>query len=120
MNKEQVLELIAKTPKGEERAKLLENQEIRNAVLSSGANVTIYCGEINKEASAKHSKGIFANVFVGLIQRKNRSGKLDGLGALGGLAERTDEKDFCFLSDEGKKQLIGAKDDVIEKDGQIY
>lgn len=118
MNKDQVLELIAKTPKGEERAKLLENQEIRNAVLSSGANVTIYCGEINKEA--KTGKGIFADVFIGLIQRKNKKGNLDGLGALGGLAERTDEKDFCFLSDEGKKQLIGAKDDVIEKDGQIY
>ncbi|MBQ2884605.1 MAG: hypothetical protein IJE43_12650 [Alphaproteobacteria bacterium] len=118
MNKEQVLELIAQTPKGEERAKLLENPEIRTAVLSSGANVTLYCGDV--DTSAKHSKGIFANVFVGLIQRKNRSGKLDGLGALGGLAERTDEREFCFLSDESKKQLVGKKDDVVEKNGQIY
>ena len=74
MNREQVLDLIANAPKGEERAKLLENPEIRKAVLSSGANVTIYSGEINSEA--KFSKGMFADVFVGLIQRKNKKGKL--------------------------------------------
>ena len=85
MIKDDVLGLIANTPKGEERAKLLENPEIRKAVLSSGANVTIYSGEVNSEA--KFSKGMFADVFIGLIQRKNRKGKLDGLGALGGLAE---------------------------------
>ena len=116
MNKEQILELIAQTPKGDERAKLLENPEIRNAVLSSGANVTIYSGEIASDA--KSSRKMFSDVFVGLIQRKNRKGNLDGLGALGGLAERTDEKDFYFLSEEAKHKLIGQKDDVIEKDGK--
>ena len=117
MNKERVLELMAKTSKGEERAKLLENSEIRNAVLSSGANVTIYSGEINLEA--RMSKGIFADVFIGLIQRKNRKGKLDGLGALGGLAERTDENYFSSLSDDDKVQLVGKKDDVIAKEGVV-
>ena len=116
MIKDDVLGLIANTPKGEERAKLLENPEIRKAVLSSGANVTIYSGEVNSEA--KFSKGMFADVFIGLIQRKNRKGKLDGLGALGGLAERTDKKEFYLLSDEQKRDLVGKKDDVIEKDGE--
>ena len=115
MNKEQILELIAQTPKGEERAKLLENPEIRNAVLSSGANVTLYTGEIDLEA--KTSKMMFSNVFIGLIQRKNKKGMLDGLGALGGLAERTDEKEFNLLSEDERYNLIGQKDDVIEKDG---
>ncbi len=117
MNREQVLDLIANAPKGEERAKLLENPEIRKAVLSSGANVTIYSGEINSEA--KFSKGMFADVFIGLIQRKNKKGKLDGLGALGGLAERTDKEEFYLLSDEQKRELIGKKDDVIVKDGEV-
>ena len=118
LDREQVLDLMAKTPKGDDRAKLLENPEIRNAVLSSGANVTIYSGEINIEAET--SKKLFSDVFIGLILRKNKRGKLDGLGALGGLAERTNEDDFKVLSEEERHRLIGQKDDVIEKYGKAF
>lgn len=109
------LDLIAKTPKGTARADLLRNENLRSAVLSSGANVTIYSGDITPNASNVGDK--LANVSVGLVVRKNRQGKLDGLGALGGLAERTDSSDFESMSDSDRRNLVGVKDDVIEIDG---
>ena len=42
ITRHEALQKIAQTSKGVERAELLKNNEIRNAVLSSGANVTIY------------------------------------------------------------------------------
>ena len=42
ITRHEALQKIAQTSKGAERAELLKNNEIRNAVLSSGANVTIY------------------------------------------------------------------------------
>ena len=109
------LELIAKTPKGDARADLLRDENIRSAVLSSGANVTIYSGDVVSGANNVGDK--LAGVSVGLVLRKNRQGKLDGLGALGGLAERTDLSEFESMSDSEKRKLISVKDDVIEIDG---
>ena len=92
-NKQQrALTKIALTPKGIERAKLLQDDDFRKLVLSSGANVTIYSGEIDLSATTPSKK--LENIQIGLIQRKNKKGKFDGLGALGGLAERTNEAYF--------------------------
>lgn len=110
-NKTRALALLATTPKGEARAKLLKNTSFRNAVLSSGANVTIYMGSV--DYSADNVVQSLQNVYVGLIQRKNRHGNFDGLGALGGLAERTDRKKFDSLNKKEKSELVTAKDDVI-------
>jgi len=116
-NKQQrALTKIALTPKGRERAKLLQDDDFRKLVLSSGANVTIYSGEIDLSATTPSKK--LENIQIGLIQRKNKKGKFDGLGALGGLAERTNEAYFNQLSEEEKLNLIGQKDDVILQDGK--
>ena len=109
-NKEALL-LIASAPKGKKRAELLKDDEIRRAVLSSGANVTIYTGEVNHNAQDVVQS--LRDVYIGLIQRKNRYGNFDGLGALGGLAERTDRKFFDKMTLQEKLQLVSLKDDVI-------
>lgn len=110
-NNSEVLELIALTPKGEERAKLLQNEKFRNCVLSSGANVTIYTGDIDHSSNSVTQS--LKNVYVGLIQRKNKHGRFDGLGALGGLAERTNIDTFNILSVDEKLELVSVKDDVV-------
>ncbi len=115
MEKEDVLQIIASTPKGEERKRLLDDDRLRNLVLNTGANVTIFSGEIK---DGKTFKEMFENVFIGLIQRKNKKGQPNGLGALGGLAERTSSKEFDLMSEEEKKGLVGKKDDVIIKKGK--
>lgn len=109
--KKEILEKIALTPKGERRAKMLENEEIRNSVLNSGANVLLYTGDIKQNEENIIKK--LENIYVGVILRKNKKGNFDGLGALGGLAERTKEDEFYALSLEMRKKLIGVKDDVI-------
>lgn len=96
------------------RAELLKNEKIRGLVLNSGANVTLYCGGI---CNGKTIKERFKNVFVGLIQRKNKSGGHDGLGALGGLAERTSPETFNSLSETDRKAMVGKKDDVVLQAG---
>lgn len=109
--RKEVLEALGKAPKGAEREKILSVKENRDLLLSSGANVTLYTGEAVESASMEK---MFANVYVGLIQRLNaKTGKPDGVGALGGLSERTDEQEFYNMSLEQRKQLIGQKDDVI-------
>ena len=113
--REKVLLLISSTPKGNLRAKLLEKNEIRQAVLSSGANVTIYSGEVDD--SADNVVQSLSNVYIGLIQRKNKKGQFDGLGALGGLAERTDEQAFASLSKSDRISLFQVKDDVVISTG---
>lgn len=110
----EILEKIANTPKGTARAQLLADDKVRKAVLSSGANVTLYCGKPHTATTAKEA---LSEVYIGLIQRKNKKGLLDGLGALGGLAERTNEEVFNSLDDNKKTQLIGQKDDVILENG---
>ena len=112
--KEELLEQIAHTPKGAMREAILNNPQIRNTLLNSGANVTLYSGEIvNNAPSIKKS---LENVFVGLIQRKNKKGNFDGLGALGGLAERTSSEYFNNLNPEEQFSLVGIKDDIILTD----
>lgn len=111
-----ILSLIASTPKGAERAKLLENETFRNLVLNSGANVTIYTGDVKRDAETVTQR--LNDVCIGLIQRKNRSGNFDGLGALGGLAERTNIEYFESLNTEEKIKLVSIKDDVIIADGK--
>ena len=110
-NREDALTKITKTPKGSERAKLLKDDDFRNLVLSSGANVTIYEGQIKEGASS--IKEAISDVYIGLIQRKNKKGNFDGLGALGGLAERTSLEEFNELSSSERRKLVGKKDDVI-------
>ena len=109
---EQALQRIADLPKGEDRKKLLQDEDFRRLVLSSGANVTIYSGNIKSDKSISLEEAL-SGVYVGLIQRKNRSGKLDGLGALGGLAERTSEEEFYGLGQEKRTELINQRDDVV-------
>jgi len=104
------LKIIAQTPKGKERALLLKDDDFRAAVLSSGANVTIYSGRPHNAETAKEA---LSDVYIGLLQRKNKQGKLDGLGALGGMAERTREEEFYMLDELKRLDLIGQKDDVI-------
>ncbi len=113
--KEVILAQIASLPKGEKRKELLEHDDIRNLVLNSGANVTIYEGDV---VEGKSVKDMLKNVYIGLIQRKNKKGNFDGLGALGGLAERTDEEYFNQLTENERLNLIGQKDDIILKDGK--
>ena len=117
MDKNQALHILASTSKGKYREKLLQDDNFRNLVLSSGANVTIYEGDV---VEGKSVKDMLKNVYIGLIQRKNRKGNFDGLGALGGLAERTDEEYFRSLSKKEQVELIGFKDDVILKNGEPF
>ena len=114
MNKN-VLSLLSKLPKGHWRAYLLKNSKIRNSVLSSGANVTIYTGQVKENAD--NVSQCLQDIHIGLIQRKNKHGNFDGLGALGGLAERTDSEHFLKLSQKERLELSKIKDDVIIVDG---
>lgn len=109
--KEEVLKKIALTPKGREREKLLADDNIRNCVLSSGANVTLYCGELKEKP--ENAVDEISEIYVGLILRRNKKGNFDGLGALGGLAERTDKQKFTRLAEDEKLELVGKKDDVV-------
>lgn len=111
----ETLQLLSQTPKGEQREKLLQNDDLRNSVLSSGANVTIYTGEVNRKS--ENVIEAIQNVYIGLIQRKNKKGQYDGLGALGGLAERTKKEEFESLSQQKQHELVSLKDDVIIVDG---
>ena len=110
------LRIIADTSRGDERAKLLEDDAFRRLVLNSGANVTIFDG---KPKEGNTFKERFEDIYVGLIQRKNKHGKLDGLGALGGMAERTSMAQFLGLSEKEREMLLGQKDDVIMADGKV-
>lgn len=114
---EVALKIIAQTPKGAARAKLLQNEAFRLLVLNSGANVTIYGGEVQNGDSCRAK---LQNVCIGLLQRQNKAGKPDGLGALGGMAERTSKVEFNSLNPEQKAELIGQRDDVISVHGMPH
>ncbi|MBP1532265.1 MAG: hypothetical protein ILA52_02040 [Alphaproteobacteria bacterium] len=114
--KDIALKKIAKASKGTERAALLKNDELRGLLLNSGANVTIYDGSAKPGTTCQE---MLQDVYIGLIQRKNKKGYLDGLGALGGLAERTPEEQFAQMSNIEKLALLGEKDDIILRDGHI-
>ena len=110
INREDALTKIANTPKGSKRTQLLMDDSFRALVLSSGANVTIYEGELRESPLIKEA---ISGIYIGLIQRKNKKGNFDGLGALGGLAERTTLEEFNKLTSSERRMLIGKKDDVI-------
>lgn len=113
--KKKVLFLLSMLPKGHLRAQLLKNDKIRSSVLNSGANVTIYTGKVKENADTVAQ--CLQDIHVGLIQRKNKRGNFDGLGALGGLAERTDEMVFLKLPPAARLELAKMKDDVIVVNG---
>jgi hypothetical protein len=85
-------------------------------VLNSGANVTFYTGQV-KGGMASVLESL-ENVYIGLNQRKNRRGELDGLGAFGGLAERTKREEFEAMGKSERMALVKTKDDVEIVDGE--
>ncbi|MBR1825518.1 MAG: hypothetical protein IJ770_02920 [Alphaproteobacteria bacterium] len=115
--KEAALKKIAQTPKGAARAELLKIEAFRAQVLNSGANVTIYTGELHRGNTFKE---MLSDVYIGLIKRKNKHGMPDGIGALGGMAERTNPQKFAQMTIEQKRTLVGQKDDVILVGGMPY
>lgn len=113
-NKEELLTALSLANKGNERAKILEIEQNRNLIQSSGANVTLYSGEIKTSPSSLKA---LENVHIGVIRRLNaKTGEPDGIGALGGLSERTNEAEFTAMSPKQRRALIGKKDDVIMSD----
>ena len=101
---------------GEERASILYEGENRKLIESSGANVTLYAGDVK---TGKTLKEELEDVSVLLIERLNaKTGVRDGVGALGGLSERTTLLEFTKLSKDERRALIGHKDDVVEIDGE--
>ena len=58
---------------------------------------------------------MLSNVFLGLIERLvAKTGKRDGIGNLGGLAERTDKTLFAQMTLSEQTELISQKDDIIQ------
>lgn len=114
---QEVLDALKNSPKGQARQQILADPQNRNLIKSSGANVTLYCGNIT---NGKNFSEQFKNVYIGLIARLNaKTANNDGIGALGGLSERTDKAAFNLLPDDKKYQLLDYKDDVISKNGKI-
>ena len=106
-----LLKALANTEKGEKRSKILNIEQNRNLIKSSGANVTLYSGEPSVANSVMKE---LDNIYIGVINRLNaKTGKPDGIGALGGLSERTNEQEFATLTPTQKKALVGKKDDII-------
>lgn len=115
-NSEELLNVLASTPKGEARAQILNEAQNRILVLSSGSSVTIYSGEIKEGSTVKER---LSSTFIMVMKRRNaRTGAPDGLGTLGGMGERTNPLDFYNLSEDKKADLVGKKDDVILQDGK--
>lgn len=109
--KKDLLKALAQAPKGEQRAKILNINENRNLLQSSGANVTLYAG---KPKPAHTLIKTLDEIYLGVIHRLNaKTGYPDGIGALGGLSERTDEEYFHTLTEMQKLNLFGKKDDII-------
>lgn len=112
---QEVLKALKDAPKGKARQQILEDTQNRDLIKSSGANVTLYCGNITE---GKTFCERLQNVYVGLIARLNaKTSQPDGIGALGGLSERTDTVAFNTLSETEKRALIAYKDDVIFQNG---
>lgn len=107
---------LKKAAKGAERAAILYEGKNRKLVQSSGANVTLYSGE---KKEGKTIKEQLEDVYVLLIERLNaRTGIRDGVGALGGLSERTTALEFAKLCREERMALAGIKDDVVIEKGK--
>lgn len=109
--RDEVIKALKEASKGDARREILSNPFNRSLVLSSGSNVTLYSG---KNKRSNNVKDQLSSIYLGLIERLNAiSGKPEGFGALGGLSERTDPKEFAKMSIDQQEGLFGLKDDVI-------
>ena len=82
--KKELLTALSQASKGTERADILSVRQNRDLIKSSGANVTLYSGD-TKEAVSPLKE--LEDIYIGVIQRLNaKTGKPDGIGALGGLS----------------------------------
>ena len=113
----ELMEALRNTPKGEKRAEILSAEENRRLIYNSGANVTLYAGQIQDGKNFQEKLG---NIYLGLIERKNaKTGRREGIGALGGLSERISDEEFNQLDVAQQAELIGLKDDVIKGEDNL-
>ena len=116
-NRKDLVSDLAKTPKGQERQNILNIEHNRDLIKSSGANVMMYSGDVQESL---HPVEALKNIHIGIIHRLNaKTAKPDGIGALGGLSERTNEEEFNNMTLAEKKLLLGKKDDVVLHNGKI-
>ena len=116
-SKAELMEALRNTPKGPQRAEILSAEENRRLIYNSGANVTLYAGQIQEGKTFQEKLG---NIYLGLIERKNaKTGRREGVGALGGLSERISDEEFNQLDITEQAELIGLKDDVIKGEDNL-
>lgn len=112
----EVLNALRLAPKGLQRAEILSVAANRRLVLNSGAEVTLYSGTAT---TGKTVKSKLQNINLGLISRLNaKTGAPDGIGALGGLSERTSAETFNLLSENERQNLLTKHDDIILINGR--
>lgn len=110
-NKKEFLAALAAAPKGMARKTLLDDEANRRLIAGSGANVTLYAGKATDGNSPLQN---LDKVYVGVLQRRNaRTGKPDGWGTWGGLAERTEPQEFASWTEEERRNWVGLRDDVV-------
>lgn len=112
-SKQDVLNALAQYPAGDvHRKEILSNDLNRHKVLSSGCSLVLYAG---CPQTTQTPECMLSNVFLGLIERLvAKTGKRDGIGNLGGLAERTDKTLFAQMTLSEQTELISQKDDIIQ------
>ena len=116
-SKAELMEALRNAPKGPQRAEILSVEENRRLIYNSGANVTLYAGSMQDGKNFQEKLG---NIYLGLIERKNaKTGRREGVGALGGLSERISDEEFNQLDIAKQEQLIGLKDDVIKGEDNL-
>lgn len=97
---------LRNAPKGKAREKILAAGDNRRLIAGSGANVTFYAGSAGTEGGALKR---LQSVCVGVLLRRNaKTGRPDGLGALGGLAERTGAEEFAAADEKRRRQLAAV------------
>ena len=107
---------LRNAPKGKAREKILAAGDNRRLIAGSGANVTFYAGSAGTEGGALKR---LQSVCVGVLLRRNaKTGRPDGLGALGGLAERTGAEEFAAADEKRRRQLAAVRDDVVVSAGK--
>ncbi len=107
---------LRNAPKGKAREKILAAGDNRRLIAGSGANVTFYAGSAGTEGGALKR---LQSVCVGVLLRRNaKTGRPDGLGALGGLAERTGAGEFAAADETTRRKLAAVRDDVVVSAGK--
>lgn len=110
-SRQEVLQALRIAAKGQERLNILNLKHNRDFIKNSGANVTLVSGKIS---SGKTTKQQMQNLNLGLIARLNaKTGMPDGIGAMGGLAERTSSEEFSRLHQDERRRLVGLRDDIV-------